>query len=74
VIRRSCQEIVRHTPDGVPYLVPEVVLLVKAKHARPRDEDDFATALPLVDEPARTWLIHALERVHPRHAWLERLL
>jgi hypothetical protein len=72
-IRRSYRETVRQTVAGIPYLVPEVVLLFKAKQARPRDEADLATALPLLDQPARTWLMHALERVHPGHPWLKRL-
>jgi hypothetical protein len=42
-----------HTADGIPYLRPELVLLFKAKAMRPKDELDFAAALPHVD---RRWL------------------
>jgi len=44
---------VAHTTDGIPYLRPELVLLFKAKAMRPKDELDFAAALPNID---REWL------------------
>ncbi|MDW5322536.1 nucleotidyltransferase domain-containing protein [Plantactinospora sp. KLBMP9567] len=72
-IRRPYADIVRYDPDGVPYLVPEVVLLFKAKAVRAKDEADFATALPLLDDPARRWLDDALALVHPTHPWRARL-
>jgi hypothetical protein len=72
-IRRPHREIVRHTADAVPYPAPEVVLLFKAKHARPQDEADLTTVLPPLGQPARAWLTDALERIHPGHRWLERL-
>jgi hypothetical protein len=62
------------TPDGVPYLVPEVVLLYKAKDPRPNDEADFEAALPKLGIGARCWLAAALEVVHPDHPWIGRVL
>lgn len=62
------------TPDGVPYLVPEVVLLYKAKDPRPTDEADFEAALPKLGIGARCWLAAALEVVHPDHSWIGRVL
>lgn len=67
------EQIIRHTESGIPYLVPEIGLLFKAKHSRPKDEADFAGVLPLLDLQARNWLRGALERVHPGHAWIEAL-
>ena len=64
---------IEHTADGIPYQCPEVVLLFKAKHARPRDEGDPDAALPLLEQERRRWLADALERVHPGHRWLDRL-
>jgi hypothetical protein len=58
---------------GVPYLAPEGVLLFKAKRAAAKDQADFEACLPHLDAAARTWLRHALERVHPGHAWIARL-
>ncbi len=34
-------ELILHTRTGVPYLAPEVVLLFKAKHLRPKDRHRF---------------------------------
>ena len=55
------------TSDGIPYLRPELVFLFKAKAMRPKDELDFATALPRLD---RLWLGELLARAHPNHPWL----
>jgi hypothetical protein len=59
--------------SGIPFLVPEAVLLFKAKYGREKDEADFAAALPEMTDQARDWLRNALSRVHPEHAWLGRL-
>lgn len=72
-VRMPLRSVGRRTVDGVPYLAPEVILLFKAKRARPRDEGDLDAVLPLLDAEARGWLRLAIERVHPGHRWLERL-
>jgi hypothetical protein len=72
-IRLPYQEIIRRTGDGVPYLVPEIVLLFKAKAVRPKDQADFDGVLPLLSATQRAWLQDALGRVHPDHAWLSRM-
>jgi hypothetical protein len=59
--------------DGIPYLRPEIVLHMKAKLAREKDNADFEAALPLLDEPARKWLREALELANPEIGWLRRL-
>ncbi len=56
-----------------PYLVPEIVLLFKAKHVRPKDQADFDGVLPLLDPDAAGWLRRMLARVHPGHAWIGAL-
>ena len=61
------------TPEGIPFLRPQGVLLYKAKQTRAKDETDFAAVLPALDTPARAWLREALARAHPGHAWLDRL-
>jgi hypothetical protein len=58
---------------GIPYLVPEAVLLFKAKATRGKDEADLAACLPELTNAARDWLRNALERVHPNHPWIEKL-
>ncbi|MER7756465.1 hypothetical protein [Kitasatospora sp. NPDC097643] len=72
-IRLPYAEVVRRTPDGIPYLAPELVLLFKAKADRPKDRHDFTGALPLLDDTRRRTLATLLARVHPGHAWLAQL-
>lgn len=59
--------------DGVRYLNPEIVLAFKAKLARPKDEQDFAAAVPLLTTDARAWLADYLARCEPDHSWRARL-
>lgn len=49
------------------------MLLYKAKNLRNFDQQDFEQAEPLLDRPARRWLVNAIARVHPGHVWLEVL-
>jgi hypothetical protein len=69
-IRLPYGDIISHTSDGIPYLVPEWVLLFKARNMRPKDQADFDGALPLLTQVQREALAGLLERVHPRHPWL----
>jgi hypothetical protein len=59
--------------EGLPVLVPEIALLFKAKDPGPKDEADFAAALPLLKPAGRAWLAEALGTTHPEHSWLQRL-
>jgi uncharacterized protein YecT (DUF1311 family) len=54
-------------------MAPEIVLLFKAKHARPKDEADFAGTLDALGVAQRAWLADALATVHPGHPWLQLL-
>jgi hypothetical protein len=63
----------RQTADGIPYLAPEIQLLFKAKGRRPKDEQDFAIALPLLDEGSRVWLKDALILTFTDHPWIAQL-
>jgi hypothetical protein len=72
-IRLPYDRLIARTADGIPYARPEIVLLFKAKAARPKDDDDFAAALPRLEPETRRWLTWALELVHPGHRWLEAL-
>jgi len=65
--------VIEHTQDGIPFGRPEIVLLFKAKHARPKDDGDLAAALPHLGAERRDWLREALELVHPGHRWLGEL-
>jgi hypothetical protein len=72
-IRLPYNELIEHTPDGIPYERPEVVLLFKAKHARPKDEADLAAVLPHLSAERRRLLAGWIEQVHPGHFWLPDL-
>lgn len=72
-IRLPYRDIVRRTPDGVPYLAPELVLLFKAKGTRPKDQADFDVTVPRLTAAQRGYLAGLLTRVHPHHTWLTRL-
>jgi hypothetical protein len=64
------EEVIRRDPAGIPFLAPQVVLLFKAKHARPKDQADLAGVLPLLTSGERSWLAAILRRIHPGHDWL----
>lgn len=72
--------------DGIRYLRPEIVLSFKARPPRsdgdvpfmarvdkPKDDDDFEAALPLLDAESRAALRAAIELYRPGHRWLERI-
>jgi hypothetical protein len=66
-------QVTGRTAAGIPYLAPAAALFFKAKTPRPKDEADFETALPFLPDRARLWLVEALHRYHPGHAWIARL-
>lgn len=66
-------QLILRTADGVPYVIPEVALLFKAKAPRAKDEADFRHTLPAMNGSRRARLSGWLSRVHPGHPWLETL-
>ena len=72
-IRVPRTRLIEHTADGIPYSAPEIALLFKAKAVRAKDDDDFASVLPLLEGSRRRWLADALNLVHPGHPWLAAL-
>ncbi|WP_084531727.1 nucleotidyltransferase domain-containing protein [Nocardia miyunensis] len=56
-------------PDGIRYLDPEIVLIFKAKHARPKDHEDLRRTWPAMTEPRRRTLRDHLRDHHPGHEW-----
>ncbi|MEY9863019.1 hypothetical protein ABH935_008668 [Catenulispora sp. GAS73] len=72
-IRLPYDEIIRHTAEGIPYLTPELVLLFKAKHARPKDQRDFEGVVPELSPAQRERLAGLIGRVYPDHRWLADL-
>lgn len=72
-LTRPRSEMVALTAGGIPYLSPSAVLLFKAKRRRPKDEEDFARAMPGLLPAERLWLRECLERLHPNHPWADML-
>jgi len=72
-IERPRIEMTLMTCDGIPHLNPAAVLLFKAKHQRPKDEEDFERAFPKLAPTDRRWLRTCLDRLHPGHDWALRL-
>lgn len=72
-IRLPYDRVIERTADGIPYGRPEIILLFKAKHVRPKDETDFAAVVPRLDAAQREWLADALTLAHPGHHWLRSL-
>jgi len=56
--------------DGLRYLRSELVLYMKARVARPKDDADLARILPMLEPAARERLRGWLDLVHPGHRWL----
>lgn len=73
-IRRPLATVGHRTPDGIPYLAPELQLLYKAKAPRRKDEADFTRVLPALDAQSRQWLAQSLALIHPGHVWLAELM
>jgi len=59
--------------DGLRYLRPELVLYMKARMARAKDEADLDRIIPRLAPEARHRLRAWLELVHPGHRWLARI-
>ncbi len=72
-ITLSVDKIVGQSREGLPHLVPEVQLLYKAKHHRPKDESDFAAAVEFMSIDQRQWLKSALQSWNADDPWIARL-
>ncbi|WP_246257153.1 nucleotidyltransferase domain-containing protein [Amycolatopsis anabasis] len=72
-VLREISSIGRTGDDGVPYLAPEIQLFYKAREPRPKDETDFAAALPGLSAPQRRWLRDAIATTYGEHPWHARL-
>ena len=72
-IRLPISAIGRTNADGIPYLAPEIQLFYKAKSPRPKDEADFAAALPVLEPAQRQWLRDVMTMAYGSHPWLDRL-
>lgn len=69
-VTRPWNHAVLQSQSGVPYLAPDLQLLFKAKHPRPKDHIDAERVIPVLDSQARSFLAQHLS---PEHPW-QRLL
>lgn len=65
VVTRQWQSAVLDGPLGVPYLAPELQLLFKSKHLRPKDHGDARRVIPILENERRIWLSDHLDPDHP---------
>jgi hypothetical protein len=72
-ITRPVEEMSMRSPDGIPFLVPEIQLAFKGKGQRPKDEHDFTHVLPHLSEAQRVWLARTLKAAYGTHSWIARL-
>lgn len=72
-IRRPLSEATFVAADGIRYLRPELVLFMKARIARSKDDRDLAVILPRLEPERRAWVREAIALLHPDHRWLGQL-
>ena len=72
-IRLPLDEATFVAADGIRYLRPEVVLSMKARLSRPKDQRDLEEILPRLDASRVRWLRDTLKTTHPGHQWLKLL-
>ena len=72
-IRLSLDRLVHISPLGLRVVAPEAILLHKSRYHRPKDDHDFARALPLMLPQQRSWLAEAIRQIRPDDMWLEAL-
>jgi aminoglycoside-2''-adenylyltransferase len=72
-IGRPLEIAIRRSPDGIPYLAPEIQLLYKSKAVRSNDQIDFDRVVCRLDRDARAWLRTSIEGMDPSHTWLSKL-
>jgi len=73
-VRRPIADMGWRDAAGIPFLAPEIQLFYKAKSPRPKDEQDFSAALPLLGERRTEWLAAAIRAAYGvENPWLDRL-
>jgi hypothetical protein len=73
-IRKPFAAITGWTSEDIPYLIPEIVLLFKAKTASPADQADLQNCMPLISKEDRAWLQEAIALTYGvDHPWIGSL-
>lgn len=71
-IRRPVTQIFMKSPENIPYLSPEIVLLYKSKNPRSKDEIDFHNTIELLDSDRKQWLKDTLKTIYEEHPWIRK--
>ena len=75
LVSKPIVELTSRSTTGIPFLIPEVQLFYKARGPRPKDELDFAAALPSLSDSQIAWLHHAISVAYSvDNAWLSILV
>lgn len=71
-ITRELAKAILYTDDGIPYLAPEVKLLIishpaylASEYHKAKNKIDFDSVAPVLPKESRNWLIAALETAYP---------
>ncbi|PZE19869.1 nucleotidyltransferase domain-containing protein [Paenibacillus xerothermodurans] len=72
-IRRDLNKTILVTPNGIPFLSPEITLLYKSKNARAKDETDFSNTCEHMNLEQKHWLRAALQLTYIEHPWIRLL-
>jgi len=72
-VARRLGEAVMISAIGIPFLVPEIQLLFKAKYRRAKDEADFNFAVRRMSGMQKKWLARVLGEHHEGHGWIAAL-
>ncbi len=63
-----------HHPRWHPFPAPAPILLFKAKRCKPKDQFDFETALPHLNQEELHWLLRAIEKEFPQSHWVAEII
>lgn len=72
-IQRKMKKTILTTAEGIPYLSPEITLLLKSKNPEPKDETDFRNIVNFLDDEQKAWLQTSLKLLNSAHPWIESL-
>ncbi len=72
-IRGTINQLGNMSKDNIPFLIPEIQILFKAKrYFIAKNEQDFQNVLPLLSELQKQWLIKSLSIEFPNgHKWID---
>jgi hypothetical protein len=74
LVTRTIDELGLRSPEGIPFLAPEIQLFYKAKAPRSKDWLDFTTALPRLTHVQMRWLRDAILLAYGEdNCWLTEL-